>query len=380
MFETNKKQAVNTPSNFGADFIHTMSDDLNPSSSSISDNIQSLKSDSPFASSSQDYISDLTIKKTESSISKDGLKPVTNNTFIEKGVNISKKSTQSSITIPPLKQDKIYADSKNPSKKNLKPILIILFIFIIILLIGGGYYAWKSNILNTEIVDEIVVETKSNELLPATESDPIIISPLSEKYLTDKPNYLAIDIESSSADDIKNKIIEISNEMGEVYSQQPLEFIITDLNNNPIAFHIFSTLASLNLSPILLENFEEHFSIYVYRDMGKTRTGITIEIKNEKEALSEMIASEKNLIDSFSFLLLSSDFIKKDVPFSKNTYSGIDSRYINLDSDSTTSIDYGVYENNLIIATSKNTFRSIIDKMIINKELPLDTNMNIISN
>ena len=143
---------------------------------------------------------------------------------------------------------------------------------------------------------------------------------------------------------------------------------MTDSNNTPIAFPIFSVASNLNLSSELLANLEESFSFFIHNEQGKTRTGIAIELKNKDNVLAEMLKQEPTLTENLSFLFLSKPVINEKIVFKSGEYNGVKVRFFNLAAnDDSTSIDYGVYDNKLIIATSKNTMWSIIDKIVAQK-------------
>ncbi|HBP00841.1 MAG TPA: hypothetical protein DD454_01305 [Candidatus Moranbacteria bacterium] len=233
---------------------------------------------------------------------------------------------------------------------------------------AGGYYAWKNNLFSTKgtPVDENEEIAPENETIPP-EEEQITITPISEKYSSEKPNFLSINIETSSPEDIKRVISDTANELSGLQSKSPFEFIITDSNNNPIAFPIFSIASNLNLSSELLINLEEQFSFYIHNDQGGPRIVMAIEIKNGKEVSAEMLREEPTLLDTLSFLFLPEKPTTTKTTFQSSVYDGIDIRFVNFNADGSLSIDYTIYDNKLIIATSKSSMRSVIDKILQQK-------------
>lgn len=64
-----------------------------------------------------------------------------------------------------------------------------------------------------------------------------------------------------------------------------------------------------------------------------------------------------------SFLFLRKNSRVKAGSFHDNTFDGTAVRYLNLDPETLLSIDYAIYEQNLIIATSKNTLRKVLENL-----------------
>ena len=81
-----------------------------------------------------------------------------------------------------------------------------------------------------------------------------------------------------------------------------------------------------------------------------------------------MLNQESTLTENLSFLFLSKPIINEKIVFKSGEYNGVKVRFFNLAAnDDSTSIDYGIYDNKLIIATSKNAMWAIIDKIVAQK-------------
>jgi len=332
--------------NFGQDFIHTMKDDIDSLSSSPKNipeqkNIDSskenpsaspnTKNSSPFLSSSEETIA----KKNGS------------------------------------EKDLVYShiDYVPQRKSFLKKFFLFIVILFFVCAIGfGAYYFWKTNTyfnVNEESLPE--EEEFSSENNQTENETSVIITPAAEKYSYEKPNYLQINIETSSPEEIQRTISSVTTELKSIQNNLPFEFIITDSNNNPIAFPIFSLAAKLNFSPDLLITLEEGFSFYIHNNQERSSAGIAIELKNELRAKEEMLKEEPLLNNILSTLFFSGFPITDTTDFQSNDYNGTTVKFFNFTSDASVTIDYAFYENRLIIADSKNTMHAIIDKITIEK-------------
>lgn len=356
--------------NFGQDFIHTMKDELssslnntpgepsflpkNPSTQKIASNNSFEKSSSPFLDATEKAP---TIQiKNEASLS--------DNDNEQKKTLGNPASNQTISFENPVKNDFFIENEENVSTNNsiFKKILLILIIMLTVtLLVAGGYYFWKKNNSNKQLKENS--STQNTSVTESTE-EQIVITPIAEKYSSEKPNFLSINIETTSSEQIKGLISATATETKNIQTKKPFEFVITDTNNVPISFQIFSIASSLNLSSELLANLNENFSFYIYNDPASgNRTGIAIEVKNKDLVLSEMLKEEPVILQKLSFLFLELPSPKEQLSFKSGEYSGAQIRYVNLDTENLTSIDYTIYNNKLILATSKEAMRSIIDKI-----------------
>ena len=156
-----------------------------------------------------------------------------------------------------------------------KFILILLVFFIISLIIFGLYYFWTLNRM-----DDSSTTTPSTEQNTKSSSaeNPITITSVSEKYSSINPNYLSIDINEASQQEISDEIKNVFFELKETTTATPIEFIITDKNNTPIAFPIFAIASKILLPTEVINLTDEQFSLYAYNDNGEIRTGLSIEL------------------------------------------------------------------------------------------------------
>ncbi len=254
-----------------------------------------------------------------------------------------------------VKKEKEKAPPKSSSAKSLKwnkIIILILFVVVIFVLAAGGYYFWI-----TRSSVEPVVQPQPAEL----PKEPVINVP-SERFSTENPNYLNIEVENVAVDNITQLLTQTVSEVEESKIKVPIEFLIADGNNNPIAFSRFAYLFQLNLSSETLSSLDEEFSLYLYNDSGNIRLGMTVDFKDKEKTAAGMAEGEGVLVENLSNLFIGASAEKENILFSDGEYKNYSIRYVNLDEQETISVDYAFTGNHLVIGTSKNTIRATLDK------------------
>lgn len=303
--------------------------------------------------------------------------PKTANPFLDQNpipspipAETEKKPLQTSHPAIDLPTEKNSSSASNEAKPLVyKIFLIIIFILIISILGFSAYYFWMTKTPTTVSEDQssfsaeqdLAIDTTQIQQEPEPEEEPVIIEAPLEKYSADKPNYLTLDIVSPQAEDVKIRLINLIDELKTSVQQKPYEFIVVDKNNTPISFPIFAIASKLKLSPKVLSNFGENFSIFIYNDNGNFRVALAISIKSKTELAKELTLEEKTLITDASFLFLDSKPEITVGAFNSSTYKEMSIRYFNVNTPKNLSIDYCLLDSKLIIATSKNTLRATLD-------------------
>lgn len=252
------------------------------------------------------------------------------------------------------------APEKSPSTTTKEDIswtklfVILSSSLIIIIALVAGYFYWQNN------------SVKEITLSPTEEQEPISINPVAEKYSTENPNYLQINANGTDIE-IKETLKQMADNVAKLQSEVPVEFVVTDQNNSPIAFHIFAAALKLNFSQQLLDTLDDNFSLFALQDETTTRLGLAIKTKDNAIAKNEFNKNENTLPDSLKPLFLDELVIQVNVIFNESVYNNNQIRYFNIDSTKKQSIDYTVLNELLLIGTSKQTLRSIIDKAVQNQ-------------
>jgi len=246
-----------------------------------------------------------------------------------------------------------------PNSSILYKTLLGAIVFFVIAIIGmGGYYYF---FLKNKTIVDVPAETP----VEVPDETPVITTPATEKYSSNMPNYLSFDPAKESLDELNKKLSSIAIDLENKTPQVIYEFSVVDSNNNPVMLPIFAAATKFNLSPKLLENLGENFSIFFYNEGGDMRLSIATTVKDKKLVTAEMLKQEKTLTSDTAFLFLKSVPENKLIKFSTSDYNGTPVRYFNfIANDSSLSVDYIVTDSNLVIGTSKGIARAISDKLL----------------
>lgn len=244
-------------------------------------------------------------------------------------------------------------DTKNTIYKITLTILIVLIVAVIGL---GGYYFWTTRAPKTA-EPQTPIETPQQPEVPA-----VIVAPV-EKYSSEKPNFLSLDLAALFPEDITQAITDIASELGTKAAQAPYEFVVVDSTNTPVTFSVFAAATKLNLSAAVLNDLGNTFSLYIYSDNGATRLAVAITTDKKEALATEMTQQEKTFVVDADFLFLDTKPEATIGTFNSTAYNNTAIRYINLATSQPLSIDYAITGTKLIIATSKNAMHAVLDKI-----------------
>jgi hypothetical protein len=226
------------------------------------------------------------------------------------------------------------------------------------------FYNMKEKMLEFLFLSDINVVEQIDNLPEMLEKSEM---PKSELYSSDKPNYLPFNTETVSPEDIRATFSQIATRIKEASTTKPIEFLVTDQNNNPLAFNRFAFLLKLDLDPEMLTIAEELFSLYAYNDAGSVRFGIVLDFNNtQTEAVSDIIKkTESGLPFALRTLIIEPNItIGKKLAFQSSNYNQFDIRFTNIDIDRKVTLDYTFYNNQLFIGTSKETLRAMLNSAV----------------
>lgn len=180
-------------------------------------------------------------------------------------------------------------------------------------------------------------------------------------YSVENPNYLPFDTETVTVAGFQELLKQASARMREANMAQPVEFYLTDKNNNPIAFSRFAYLMNIEAKPEFLAQFDEKFSLFLYNDAGQPRIGLMLSpLPAVITALFEA-QKEGSIPAAFGSLLYEGVTVPKDVSFRSGTYQEQTVRYVNIDISKNISFDHAVTKTKWFIGTSKDTLRAMLD-------------------
>lgn len=239
-----------------------------------------------------------------------------------------------------------------------KIIFIALSLFLFLSIGLGGYYFWvtqSGSLPQISLPGLFSKEDASTEKIPS--------------FSTSKPNYLNIEIEKTDRDQIKALASKYAKKMADDVITSPVEFIVSDLNNNPVDFSVFKEKIGLSLTPEIMSELDKNFSLFIYNDSGKPRLGLVITTQEGEKLRKTLLQEEANLPRELQGIFLAEYSLEAKI-FKNSSYNGIGVRYLNITSPEELSIDYTVSGNQFILGTTKTTLRSMIDYLSGSTQLP----------
>jgi hypothetical protein len=244
-----------------------------------------------------------------------------------------------------------------PAKQSNSVAVTLIAIIAIALIAGAGVYYFsvtrQSNVAITEPSPETIIPT-----------EPIIA--VESKFSSNHPNYMPLDIDNLTSAQIKELLNNYAEEIKTAGLNAPAEFVITDLQNNPIDFAIFSQKIGITLSKKILGNLQSAFSLFIFNDNGNMRLGLAILIIDNVALKSALLSEEPFLAKNLEAILLFNTNHKfLTSAFEEAIYNTATIRYQNIVSPEELSVDYALVDNQLLFGTTKTTMHAIIDKVMI---------------
>ena len=259
---------------------------------------------------------------------------------------------------PPVDQELKPLFDETPEKNGVsrKKILVFLMGGLTLLLVIGGLLAWyffKSTPETTPMTTPTQVE----------DVPPVVVAPVEPPYALDKPNYLSIDTETVTATSLRELLRQSGERMQSAKVTKPVEFLLTDKNNNPIAFTRFAYLMKLELKGEVLPLLGESFSLYLYNDAGQSMIGLGLTLAENVTGESVLALQNEGTVPfAFRTFLYEGLTVPKEVLFRSGLYQTQTVRYVNVDASKNISFDYALRGKSWFIGTSKETLRAILDK------------------
>lgn len=220
-------------------------------------------------------------------------------------------------------------------------------VLIIAIAAGGGYYFW----ITRQSTPEVVVTP------PITEPEPEPVA----KFSIDKPNNIKIDITTATSATIRELLLNTAKDVSAEKTTLPVELNITGTDGKLIPFKDFIKLSGITLSPALAANLSDTFSLFIYNDNAVTRGGLAIDSKDPVKLKGLLALEEKPLIKNIASAFPVSKPALVGKIFASSNYNGTAIRYMNITSPEDWSVDYAIYNNKLVMGTTKMTLRSVID-------------------
>lgn len=263
----------------------------------------------------------------------------------------------------PLASDRNISFSNGPLDESTSHKMLWIFSFLFLFLIlglAGVYY-----FLYVYSAHTVTQSSVKNSMDSTTDTSAADDGKMQSEFSLDSPNYLPLNVETVSADDIQMRIQKTGDKMKNAGITKPVEFLITDQTNTPIAFSRFVVLSGMKFPDEIVSIADEKFSLFIYEDQEMTRVGLRVSLKQGDTAGAVFKKAEAN----FPFAMQSM-FFKKNIPplkkvlFKEGLYRDIAVRYSNIPGTDTLSIDYAISNGFWYIGTSKDTVRGMLDQKI----------------
>lgn len=276
----------------------------------------------------------------------------------------------SSQNIPAKEIPKKLASTGEKNSTSNKFVSVII-VFVLLLAVGlGGYYYWMTQYSFNETTPEEITTTEQQtqevvEQVEQKEQEPEIV------LATDKANSFSVDIANIDKASLENKINAYLEKAKELKITSPAELTLVDLSNNPVSFKAFSEKIGITLPTEATAALKDTFSLFIYNDAENYRLGLSIDSLSDVNLKTALSKEESNLTLDLNSILINPD--KKEVlqkSYSSSTYKGATIRYNNIVSPEYLSVDYAIFQKKLIIGTTKNMSRAIIDYLSAKSATP----------
>ena len=257
-----------------------------------------------------------------------------------------------------------------PSASKNGTLAILASILILVIVGSGVYYFLSTQKKNIEPAAVALPAPTAPE--PADERTQTPVPEPTMELSPTNPNYLPVDLANSDSAALKSTLDEYVQKVQDSAIATPVEFLIVDPGNNPVAFEIFAKKLGLTLSPALMANLGDSFSLFIYNDQDAMRLGLSVDSKNDARLKTGLSAEEKTLTQGLQPLIIPADYQFKSVIFNTGDYNGVAIRYLNASDTANLSVDYAISGKQLIIGTSKMTARMILDRIATSAAVPAD--------
>jgi hypothetical protein len=225
------------------------------------------------------------------------------------------------------------------------------------LVVAGVVYWYMTQSKEEMATPEIVPAPETTIRVTTTEPEPTPVLPFS---LTG-PNYLSLDTETVTPATFQALLGEKKQLILNAGIVKPVEFLLTDKNNNPVAFSRVAFLMNIDLSQPFLAALAESFSLYLYNDQGQVRQGLALSFGTVDGPTLFAKEREGSFPYAFRSFLYEGLTVPRDVTFRSGVYKEQAVRFVNIDEASQASFDYALRGTTWMIGTSKETLRALLD-------------------
>lgn len=251
--------------------------------------------------------------------------------------------------------------------KKSHPVLTSLLVLLFLGLVSGGIFFWKDyRPTVVQLIPDSILPDLTKDPSPESKNTPIQEPAQEETF----PEKITIDSEKSTPVEIRSSLLEVGKNLIESNSAQPKELTVVDAAGVPVSFGTFSRRMNISLSPELISALQDKFSLFLYNDTSAIRVGLILYPNDSEHTRKLILSAEPQLIRQLTpiFLEVAPATRFKDAIFAESAYNDAIIRYANVPTPTAPfigglSIDYTIYDEKLILGTSKQTERAIIDRL-----------------
>jgi len=266
----------------------------------------------------------------------------------------SEKPSSSENILPP--QPKTQPSPQKP-KKVIFVSLIILFVAIIF---AAGFYYWFY--IKDTASETPAAPVAEESTLPETQSAPVV-QPETEIPQNNDLRKLIVDM-SKKPTDIKDASTKFTSDFVATAAEGDLiEVKVFDQTNQPIGKKDFFAGLGITVPDAVAMKLSEDYSLFVKKELGVAKLGLVFKTVTSANLADEMKNWEPKITADLASVYINQILSPATGPFNSTKYKNADIRYFNFSSPPNTSLDYSVIANFLVIGTSKDTTRGILDYM-----------------
>lgn len=239
-------------------------------------------------------------------------------------------------------------------------VLVVLIVAAIFVIVGKGNPSQEA-----PAGDDLSSQAVGAPAAPENASVPI--DAMEKPFVETGANYLQLNTDSTdtTTEDVVLILDDTASKMTVMDASVPVQFLIRDMNNNPIAFSRFAYLLGLKLPEEVLANLNESFSLYFVREPAGIRRALVVQAKDDTKLGSAIVKNEASLPSSLGGLLYGKGIsVAAAQTFRDGTYGTMRTRFSIVNTEAGLSFDHVLLEKQWIIGTSKDSFGSVLGNIL----------------
>jgi hypothetical protein len=314
----------------------------------------------------QDDLDELSGKKSEKPVERSA-----EETSIAAGGNPFLGDTSGAAAIPSVEsgvpsETKAKTNAQSP-KLNRKALIVSGVVVLVMLLVVAIFVIVSRTTPSQEasVGENLSMQSDGSPTVPESASVPVDM--MERPFVETGANYLQLNTDSTdtTTEDIVSILDDTVSKMNVMEYSVPVQFLIRDMNNNPIAFSRFAYLLDLKLPEEVLANLNESFSLYFVREPIGIRRALVVQVKDGTKLGAAIVKHETSLPSSLGVLLYGKDMsVAASQSFRDGTYGTMSTRFSIVNAEAGLSFDHALLEKQWIIGTSKDSFGSVLGSIL----------------